>query len=347
MSNWYCSREDVREALDSKLTAYNTRQIDRAIETASRAVEGRTNRIFYPQVATRYFDFPGHEYTRSYRNWFNTPDELISATSVVSGGTTLSASDYFLEPVNYGPPYSRIEVNLATTAAFNSASTFQRQLAVTGTWGYQLNTELTTTTTEALDTTETGVDIEDSSSIGVGDLILIDSEYMQVTGKSMLDTTQNTSALTANKSDVSITGLTANSLHPGEVILIDSERMLIVDMAGTTATVQRAYDGSVLASHALNADIYALRTLTVIRASQGSTAASHLTSASVNKFVYPGPIRELAIAEALTTLYQTQAGYARVVGSGDAQRESSGKGLADLRRAVEDQYGRNTRKLAI
>lgn len=343
----YCTREDVRDAIDSKESARNARNIDRAIDMASRAIEGRLSRVLYPTITTKYFDYPGHTYSRSYRLWFDEPAELISATSVTSGGVTLTAADYYLEPINVGPPYNRLEINLSTTATFNSSSTFQRQTVIAGTWGYTVNTETATIINEALDSSETGVDIEDSASVGVGDLILIDSEYMLVTEKSMLDTGQNASALAAQQNAVSITGLTAGSLHVGEVILIDSERMLVVDMAGTTATVQRAYDGSVLASHALNADIYAPRTLTVVRGSQGSTAASHLISAPVLRHVYPGPVRSLAIAEAINNIKQEQSGYARTIGTGDNQRESYGKGLNDLRKYVEEQYGRTPRKRAV
>lgn len=344
---WYCTREDVREALDSKESAYNNKAVDRVIETASRTVEQWLNRIFYPTIATKYFDFPSHKYSRSYRLWFDEPAELISATSVVSGGIIIDPSAYYTEPVNVGPPYNRIEINLASTSAFNATSTYQRQTVIQGLWGYREDLQVVTTLAEDLDTTETGIDINNSGLIGVGDTIKVGSEYMVVTDKSMLDTAQNTSALALSKSAVSITGLTPGALNVGEIILIDSERMLIVDAAGSTVTVERAVDGSVLAAHALNADIYALRTLTVSRGSLGTTAASHLTAASVSVLVIPSPVRELTLAEAVNNLLQSRSGYARVVGSGDNQRESYGKGLSDLRQRVENTYGRKTRKLAV
>src|SRR5690606_22447868 len=55
---WYTTRETVKAALDYKETARNDAQVDRAIESASRAVEGLLHRRFYPETATRYFDWP-------------------------------------------------------------------------------------------------------------------------------------------------------------------------------------------------------------------------------------------------------------------------------------------------
>jgi hypothetical protein len=166
--------------------------------------------------------------------------------------------------------------------------------------------------------------------VGVGDLVEIDDEHMLCTEKSMVDTGQNTSALTASQSDQAITGITAGTLNVGETLLIDAERMLVTDVAGTTVTVRRATDGTTLATHALNADIYAPRTLTVTRGAFGTTAATHSSSASVEKVVYPPMVRQLARAYALDQLQQEGSAYARTVGSGDNERQATGRAIADL-----------------
>src|SRR5882757_9893420 len=118
----YCTREDVKESLD--------------IKTATRSVENLTRRVFYPTITTRYFDFPDGGRSSTYRQWIDEPAQLISATSVTSGGTTIVTNDYFLEPVNEGPPFNRIEIDLASTANFDAEATHQRQTVVAGTWGY-------------------------------------------------------------------------------------------------------------------------------------------------------------------------------------------------------------------
>jgi len=163
----------------------------------------------------------------------------------------------------------------------------------------------------------------------------------------MVTTGQVCSAMTANANNVAITGIGAGTVNVGETILIDSERMLVTDVAGTTVTVQRAYDGTVLAVHNVSTTIYAPRTLTVQRGQLGTTAASHTQAVAVERFFFPGPIRELAIAESLNTLLQSRSGYARVVGSGDNQREAYGRGLTDLRTQVKNQYGKRSRKMAV
>lgn len=54
----YATREQVKQALDIKESARSDLQIDIAIEAASDSVDGLLHRVFYPQVMTRYFDWP-------------------------------------------------------------------------------------------------------------------------------------------------------------------------------------------------------------------------------------------------------------------------------------------------
>ena len=42
---------------------------------------------------------------------------------IVAGGTTIPASGYYLEPVNDGPPYTRVESNLSSQYAFAIGAT--------------------------------------------------------------------------------------------------------------------------------------------------------------------------------------------------------------------------------
>lgn len=349
MGIWYATREDVKSALDSLETARNNARIDRAIEAASRNVEGLTHRRFYPWTGTRYKDWPNLlQYARSWRLWLD-EDELVSVTSLISGGTTIPSTDYFLEPSNLGPPYNCIEIDLASTASWDSnADTHQRSIAITGVFaGCSVETEPAGALAEALDDSETGVDVTDSSGLGVGDLILVGSEYMRITAKGWLDTAVNIDAsdsMTASAADVSILlSTTVGAPTTGEVILINSEKMLVVDVAGSTLTVKRAWDGSVLATHAANADIYAPRSLTVVRGSLGTTAATASASAPVSRYVVPGPVNTLTVAYAMNTLLQQGSGYARVSGSGDNAKEFTGRGIAAAEKDVVRSYGRQLR----
>lgn len=340
---WYCTREDVARALDVAETARSWRQIDRACEAAARAIEGRMHRKFYPVDATRTFSWPNAQYARPWRLWLN-ENELISVSALTAAGETISAADYFLEPASSGPPYNRVEIDLSSSAAFGGGDTHQRSISITGTFGYSAGTTPAGALAEALDASETAVDITDESLIGVGDILIVDSERMIVTGKSMLDTGQNLGGnLTAQNSAVTVAVTTGSSYSVGEVILIDAERMLVVDIAGNNLIVKRAWDGSVLAAHTAGADIYAPRTLTVTRGALGTTAAAHSSGAAATRHVVPGLIRDLAVALALSQLLQEGAGYARVAGAGENAREVSGRGLRALWDDAYAAYGRKAR----
>lgn len=353
MGIWYASRDQVKLALDIMETSRNNVAVDRAIEAASRSVEGLLHRRFYPELATRYFDWPNGQYARSWRLWLDS-NELVSVSSLVSGGTTIPPANYFLRSGDdrNEAPYSYIELDLDSSSTFGGGSTHQRDIAITGVYaGCPIDELPTGLLAEALDSSETGVDVTDSSDIGVGHLIRVDSERMVVTGKTMLDTGVNihaTDSLTASKADVGILMSTTTSAPvAGEVILVDSERMLVVDVAGSTLTVIRAWDGSVLATHAAGADIYAPRTLTVTRGSLGSTAASHDTAAPVYRFAPPGPVVSLTIAEALVSLLNEAAGYARTTSSADSARETAGRALQSVRDSAKVSHGRKGRTRAV
>lgn len=349
---WYCSLEDVKNALDFRETARNDAQVSRAIERASRTIEGLLHRRFYPELTTRYFDWPNHSYARAWRLWLNS-NELISVTSLTSGGSVIPGSDYFLRRADElpEPPYDSIELLLSASATFGGGSTHQKDIAVTGLFGYDLQTVPAGALAEALDSSETGVDVTDSSLIGVGHLITVESERMLVTGKTMLDTAVNIDAsdsMTASAADVSILmSTTTGAPVAGETILVNSERMLVVDVAGSTLTVKRAWDGSVLATHAANADIYAPRTLTVTRGALGTTAAAHDTAKAITRHEYPGAVVSLCVAEAVVQILNETAGYARVAGSGDNAREAAGRALAEARRMAVRSNGRMARMAAV
>jgi len=350
---WYTSREDVASALDIKEVAHNSVQLDRAIGSASRSIEGRLKRTLYPVTATRYFDWPNRSYSRAWRLWLD-ENELISVSSLISGGTALAPGDYFLEPVNSGPPYRYIETNQNSSGAFQSGGTGQRAIAITGVFGYSDEQDPAGALAEALDASETAVDVTDASLIGVGDLLLVDGERMAVTARSALDTTNDIlTDLTAVKNNVTVSITPGAAFAVGEIIIVDAERMKIIDRTTSTLTVLRAYDGTVLQAHTTGAGIFALRTLTVERGAVGTTAATHLTAAPVTKWVVPEGIRALATAEALNIIEQETAGYGRRVFSDEAERDSAGAensagmGLPDLRAQMKTRYGRKYRKRAV
>lgn len=347
---WLCTREDVKSALDSAQTARNNAQVDRAVAAASRSVEGLLHRKFRPEVATRSFNWPDPQRTPAWVLWLDGND-LIALTSLTAGGTSVPSGNLLLEPNQYGPPYNRLEIDLSTVSAFTSGATSQRAIAVTGLWGYDnvedqigtLAADLAADPAAAASITWTAPDI------GVGDVLRIGDERVVVTARSMVDTTQDLQAdMAASAGGVSMSVSSGSSFAAGQILLVDSERMLVVDVAGTTVTVKRAWDGSVLAAHTTGASIYALTGVDVDRAQLGTTIGAHTTGDAIYRHVVPELVRQLAIAEAINSVQQETAGYARQERSGEAGRDITGDGgLESLRDRCRRRYGRKARTAAI
>jgi hypothetical protein len=344
---WYATREEVKTELDVRETARSNARVDRALEDASRAVEDSLcHRRFFPAAATRYFDWPPRGGATP---WVLRLDdqELIAVSAVASGGRMITADEYNLEPINSGPPFNRVEVKLSGDASFGGGDTYQRDVQIAGLWGYRLTETSAGALAEVLDDTETAVDMDGATSaaVGVGSILRVDSERMLVRERAQLSTGQTLggSGLTNLNSATAVTVQNGAAFTPGEVILIDAEKMRIDEVAGNTLVVTRPWDGTTIAAHSVGATIYAPRTLTVVRGALGTTAAAHASGSTVYRFDPPGSVRQLVIAEALTDLLQGRSGYARTAGSGEGERETSGKGLADLRARVYASHGRKAR----
>jgi hypothetical protein len=152
---------------------------------------------------------------------------------------------------------------------------------------------------------------------------------------------------TASSADAQLqwTG-TGTAPAQGEVLLLDSEQMLVQFVVGGVATVERAWNGTVLQQHS-SAEIWAYRSLYVQRGFLGTTAASWGSGTAVYKHRVPQLVRDLAIAESVNRILQETSGYSRMVGSGDAARPASGTALADLWEECRTEYGRQARSRAV
>lgn len=330
----YVTIEELRQATDMRPTARSDAHMKLVIDTTSRLIEQTMHRRFYPELDTRYFDWPNAQFAAPWRLWLDA-DELASDVGVTMtvAGVSVSSSDFILRPDNgTAPPFTRVEIDLGSSAAFSAGASHQRSIAITGLFGYRSDEATVGTLAEALDAVETGIDVSDSSVIGVGSIIRVDSERMLVTGKTQITTGQSLQTpLIKSMADVTVAVTTGSAYTVGEVILLDAERMLITDIAGNNLVVKRAWDGTVLALHTAPI-IYAQRTLVVERGALGTTAATHSTSTPVYRFLYPGVVQGLATAVALQTLHQQELAYASTTGGqlGQSARESTGRALAEL-----------------
>jgi hypothetical protein len=351
---WYATREDVKSALDFAETSRSNARVDRAIEAASRQLEGFLHRRFYPEIATRYFDWPD-QYARPWRLWLD-DSELISLTAISSGGTAIPTGNINLEPNRNGPPYNRVEIRMDTSSAFGGGSTTQRDITITGLWGYSNNETAVATAAAGITGSATTLAVSDSADIGVGSVLRVGTERLTVTERSMASTSQTLQTpIDAQQKTVTLAVTNGAAFAIGEVILLDSERMLIVDIAGNQLTVKRAWDGSVLAAHT-GPTIYALRSLTVTRGVLGTTAAAISQGDTVYRWDVPGPVNSLCTAEAVVDLLEKSSGYSRItgvgtqarsVGGGNTAKTSYGTSLDALRERVYDSHGRKARTRAV
>ena len=313
----YTTRERVKRAL--KLSGSDRDSvIDAAIATATDEIEELTNRKFIPRTETHAFSWPQRDHRGHYLLYLD--DDLLTLTALTKDGATqtvIPVSDVFLEPGDLGPPYYLLELDRSTSVFFSAGNTPQRAIRATGQWGFSNDTAAAGLTAEALDNSETDLNISDASLVDVGDTILVETEAMQVTERALLDTAADLNgALTADVSEVTVTVDDATKVLAGEVIQVDSEKMLVESISGNDLSVLRSFDGSTLAAHNNSTSVFASRTLTVVRGANGTTVATHDTAKAITKYVVPGSISGLCLALATAYYEQGQIGWTGAFGGG-------------------------------
>lgn len=359
----YANREQVRRALDVQQSAYADTILDRKLQAASGAVDRLCMRKFYPLTTTYNWDWPNYQYAYPWRLWLD-QRELAGPPTLVESGPFLNTpiiippSEYILLPQS-GPPYTSIQLRRDTNAAFGNNTTPQYDIQITGPFGYWMQTEQVANLAAAItSTSQTTVSLTANGLVDVGNTLVVGSERMLVTDSQYTSTGISPTAgcTTSSAADNTLTVPDGTQFATQEVILLDSEWMLIQNIIGNKLIVKRAYSGSVLATHALP-PIYARRQLTVSRAFLGTTAATYLAATPVSIDVYPDLVTELTIAEAVVALIQGSTGYANTQQAtwlGQTQRNQGqvpenfpGPGLPDLRQQCYDAYGRKVRSRVV
>ncbi len=338
----YITREVVQQAIEDKTTLRNAGRIDRCIASASRDVEGLTHRKFYPWAGTRYKNWPTNT-GPNYKLWLDA-DEVISVSALTVDDGSVDSSDYYLEPQSYGPPYNAIELNRDTSTTF-SGSPLQRNVAITGVFaGCALRESDCGSLAVTANDSVTSWTVTNGSLPGVGHILRVGTERVQVTDKIAVNTSQTINAeLGAQNNQQTVLVDDGTSFYAGETILLDAERMRIEAVTGNTLAVRRAVDGTVLATHANAAAVWAYRGLIVARGALGTVAAAHNSADPLLAFEPPSLVQELTLAYALNAFSQSQSAYARVIGSGDNQREAPGRGVRDIERDCYRAFGRKGR----
>lgn len=352
----YVTRERVKQAADIKLTARNDWQVDQAIEAASDGIDGFLHRQFYTVLATRFVDWPNFQGTYPWKVYLDQA-ELADVTGTVpvvtTGGSspqTIPAGNLIFGPYNYSPPFTTMQIDRSTNSAFGVGNTPQKDIHITGLFGYQDVFAPAGALAAAMsDTTGTVAQVTNGALVGVGDVFMVDTERMLVTDKAALSTgqtQQGSGVSTASKADQLLAVTDGTKFAPQETVVLDAERMLIVDVLGNNLSVIRAWDGTTLATHS-GATVYALRKLTVTRGANGSTAATHLINAAAQVAVVPAMVRELALGEALVDIQQQLGAYAQTQGEGASAITKIGQGLPDLRVRCMARHGRQVRQRTV
>lgn len=353
----YCTREEVMDAFDVKEAASRSSQVDSAIRSASDDIDGWLNRHKHgvaPVRAIRYFGWPTFTYSQAWRLWLDENEAIELDEVLIAGRPATENVDYYLEPVNTGPPFTFIEINLLAHSSFDNQGTYQRAIKITGTWGLRDDRDPAgTLQLGGIDASTTSFSVSNGAVVGVGSMLSLDDERVLVTDKATAATGVTITADVDEYNAAREIPVSANRFFVGEYILIGEERMRILDVKATSIVVERAAQGSVLSSHASGDAILAYRQLTVERGAQGSTAASHSGQIALTTWRVPDLIRDLCRAEAITRLEQEWSAYGARVYSDEAERDSSGtevvagRGLTDLRKACARRYKRKFRKRAV
>jgi len=145
-------------------------RIDEAMESASRGVEGMIKRRLYPEIRTHKVDWPTRFSGRSWRVWLGAWNELISLTSVTSGGVSISTDDILLYP-NEGPPYNRLEINIGSAGAFLTSTSYQQSIEILGLGGWSDDQATVGSTASSINSSDTVVDVTNSAKVGVGTIL--------------------------------------------------------------------------------------------------------------------------------------------------------------------------------
>lgn len=369
----YATRELVRRALDVTMASYHNDLIDGAIIAGSEDVEEICQRKFFTTIATRSFDWPNYQYAYPWRLWLNDAglNELAGSPSLVVTGSLLPipivipSNAYILQPINSGPPFTYIELRRDMNFGFGNNTTPQLDIAITGPFGYWQKTRAAGTFAANVNAGDSTVQVSNGGLVGAGDVLIAGTESMIVNDTAFIDTGLSflTGITTVSAAD-NVGSVSNGALFAvGEILLVDFEWMLVQNVVGNNIVVKRAYSGSVLSAHS-GGHIFASRQLSVLRGQLGTTAAGYSSGQTISVANVPAKVRELALAEALSTLVAQPGAYSQSIGglmggvgqgavmgnaaTGQQREPIPGTGLPDLRnQMLNSKYARKARSRVV
>jgi hypothetical protein len=187
---------------DGAIDAADDAVIEVLLKQASRYIDSKTARHFYPRIETRYYNVPD---ARDSARLLELDDDLLEIITLTNGdGTVLTSAYYNLRPKNYSPRFG-IELKESTSTFWETDSDGNAQdaISVLGIWGYHdyynLAWLLGSTAAEAMDASETGYDVTSATGFVTGNLIRFDNElgYVSNIASNSLTTTRGENGSTA------------------------------------------------------------------------------------------------------------------------------------------------------
>jgi len=163
---------------ENSVNARDDGVIDQLLESASRLLDSKTARIFYPRVVALALDAPS-----SYRRDIEIRDDLQAVVSFTNGdAVAIASTEYNLLPRNYSPKYMlQLKQNSTIIWEPDSNGDFEGVITLTGIIGYHpfyaeawksggtLGAAITDTTTAAFTMTA-------GHTLATGQILKIDNE---------------------------------------------------------------------------------------------------------------------------------------------------------------------------
>lgn len=166
--------------------------IQKILGSASREIDSRARRTFFPRVQTRQFDVPN-----SHRGLL-LDDDLLEIITLTNGDdNTIASTEYTLIPTNE-PPYYEIRLKEASTTYWqeDSSGNTESVIDLLAFWGFHDDYTdrawvLGSTINEGAEfsNSDTTLTVTSGTLFAVDQLIKIDNEINRVTGKSTNDLT--------------------------------------------------------------------------------------------------------------------------------------------------------------
>lgn len=184
IKNCYATPLDFQDWIrtETATSTVDDRVIDALLSAASRHIDRKTSRRFYPRIEAQLYDIPDDDDLMLF-------DDLLSLTTLTNGnGTVISASDYILATPRNGAPYYMVSLRDTASVGWEltSASSAQQAVSVLGVWGYRHHYatdgwEAVTTISAAItDTTSAGVTMTSTGGVSAGDIVKVDNEIVHI-----------------------------------------------------------------------------------------------------------------------------------------------------------------------